>query len=99
MRPSVEKKRPLGPMVEPEDEEKASEKETPSECDVLEAKKVGGMTTVETKSSTVDLGSSRVAYSAYELEFPPTLMSYMNPRPSRHQWPYENFMRPQESSL
>ena len=49
MRPSVEKKRPLGPVETGKMRRKPVRRETPSECDVLEAKKVGGIIIVETK--------------------------------------------------
>lgn len=66
---------------------KPARQEEPRECEVLEAKEAfqgGGrerssasyQVFLETKPATVELGSSRIAYSAYKLEFQPALMSY-----------------------
>lgn len=52
--------------------------EEPRECEVLEAKEAfqGGGRERSSASYQVELGSSRIAYSAYKLEFQPALMSY-----------------------
>lgn len=85
------KKRPLGPVGTGKMRRKPVRRETPSECDVLEAKKVGGIIIVETKiiHSWLRIKQSCI-FCIWTWVSTYTYVLCMNPSPSRHQWPYEN---------
>lgn len=81
------KKRPLGPVGTG----KMRRKPVRSKCDVLEAKELGGMITVETKIIYSWLGIKQNSiFCIWTWVSTYTYILCMNPSPSRHQWPYEN---------